>query len=53
MLCTLKEDYLPALKEPATPKKSENDDVLAVWDLDKNAFRSFRIDSVIEYKENL
>lgn len=50
MLCTLKEDILPVLesKEPKRPKK-DNDGVLAVWDLEKQAFRSFRLDSLINY----
>jgi predicted DNA-binding transcriptional regulator YafY len=29
------------------PRK-QNDDVLAVWDLDNSAWRSFRLDSIIE-----
>lgn len=42
MICTLQEDVIPK----TTGKKKENKDVLAVWDLGKNAWRSFRIDSV-------
>ena len=42
MLCTLQEDVIPK----TTGKKKENKDVLAVWDLGKNDWRSFRIDSV-------
>ena len=50
MICTLKEDMLPVIeqKEPKRLKK-DNDDVLAVWDLQKEAFRSFRVDSVTDY----
>ena len=50
MLCSLKEDILPAVeaKQP-TKKKPENENVLPVWDLEKNAFRSFRIDSLTDY----
>lgn len=50
MLCSLKEDILPVAesKEP-TKKKPENENVLPVWDLEKNAFRSFRIDSLTDY----
>jgi len=45
--CTLKDDYIISeeKKETISNKKS-NDDVLPVWDLDKSAWRSFRIDSV-------
>ncbi len=51
MLCTLKEEILPVVesKEPKRTKK-DNDNVLAVWDLEKEAFRSFRVDSVTDYQ---
>ena len=42
MICTLQEDVIPK----TTGKKKENKDVLAVWDLGKNAWRSFRLDSI-------
>ena len=42
MLCTLQEGVIPK----TTGKKKENKDILAVWDLGKNDWRSFRIDSV-------
>jgi hypothetical protein len=50
MICSLKEDILPVIesKEP-TKKKTENENVLPVWDIEKNAFRSFRIDSLTDY----
>lgn len=53
MRCTLKEDLLPkkvsdVLPEPKTP----NPDVLKVWDLEKNAWRSFRFDSIIGFSES-
>lgn len=52
MTCTLIPSYLPAAKPldegiRHIPRK-ENDDVLAVWDLDNNDWRSFRLDSIIE-----
>lgn len=56
MLCTLRREALPVLsetEETSKTKKQENEEVLAVWDLEKNAFRSFRLDSIIEYKEKL
>ena len=31
-------------------KKKENPDTISVWDIDKNGWRSFRIDSVKEIK---
>lgn len=51
MNCTLKEEFLPPFDKNAVGKAT-NEEVLAVWDLDKNAWRSFRLDSVvsIDYK---
>jgi hypothetical protein len=53
MLCSLKESFLPVVKtketKELTKKKAENENVLSVWDLEKNAFRSFKIDSLIDY----
>jgi len=48
MICTLEEGVIP----PAEPKKTdrvkkENDDVLAVWDLEAQGWRSFRFDSIL------
>ena len=54
MSCTLREDLLPPntvmehLNEMHS--KPENKDVIAVWDLDKGGWRSFRVDNV-EYVE--
>lgn len=51
MSCTLMEKYLPAKEE--TPDNVEkkpretNDETLIVWDLDKEAWRSIRIKSII------
>ena len=45
MKCTLQEDYLP---ETVGSEKAKNDEVLAVYDLEKEGWRSFRWDSVKE-----
>ncbi len=47
MRCTLSEKLIQPYerKENSTPKR-QNDDVLPVFDLDKNEWRSFRLDSV-------
>ena len=47
MRCTLMEKFLPETKDHYTTKK-ENLEVVPVWDLEKNAWRSFRLDSVIK-----
>jgi hypothetical protein len=52
MKCTLSEELLPESDfnpETYKSKKSPNSDSLAVWDLEKLAWRSFRLDSVLEY----
>jgi len=56
MVCTLSEDYLPELEEPvegeSKRKKKENSNSIPVWDLEKLGWRSFRVDSVVEYEPN-
>lgn len=53
MICTLKSTLLPEVKEDQDKRtKKDNEDILAVWDLEKKAFRSFRIDSLISYKQS-
>ena len=51
MLCTLREDILPpeflnGTEQMEKKSRKINPDVLPVWDLEKKAWRSFRIDSV-------
>lgn len=53
MVCTLNEEYLPDIDEKEIKRtKSENNEAIAVWDLEKQAWRSFRIDSIINYETN-
>jgi len=53
MLCTLQADYLPVTdkKEGDEVKKvkKQSDENISVWDLEKNSWRSFRLDSLISY----
>jgi len=50
MQCTLKEDLLPPADkaDPLTQKKvrSVTEEVVVVWDIEKQGWRSFRVDSV-------
>jgi hypothetical protein len=47
MKCTLSEDYVPALDTTAVKQKRvANPDVLAVWDIENDGWRSFRFDSI-------
>lgn len=51
MRCTLRPDLLPQQTdlEEAVQKKTPNPDVLAVWDLEKEGWRSFRYDSIVGF----
>ena len=52
MLCTLKTDMLPHKEDTLKPVHS-NPDILAVWDVEKEDWRSFRYDSIIGFSENV
>jgi hypothetical protein len=56
MVCTLSKDYLPEPEKLIDGKekktKKENPNTLPVWDIEKLAWRSFRVDSVVEYESN-
>ena len=47
MPCTLKEDLIPA--KAIIKDMDPNSDNLVVWSLDKDAWRSFRVNTVIEW----
>lgn len=53
MLCTLQEDVLPPAKknDPLTQKKvrTVNEETIVAWDINKEAFRSFRVENVISF----
>ena len=52
MICTLKDDVIPkATKDPITQKKASdlNEEDLAVWDVNKEGWRSFRISNVVSF----
>jgi hypothetical protein len=56
MVCTLSEEYLPE-PEPLTEgevkkTKKDNANTIPVWDLEKLAWRSFRVDTVVECEAN-
>ncbi len=55
MRCTLNAAYLPPAQPGAIDEeyRAPNPEVVAVWDLDKNAWRSFRVDSVLEFNHQL
>ena len=47
MICTLLESLAIPYEKKTDKQKPENDEVLAVWDVEKHAWRSFRLDSII------
>lgn len=53
MMCTLQEGVVPAAskEDPLSQKKvrSINEEVIPVWDVNANGWRSFRVDSVISF----
>lgn len=48
MVCTLKIDLIPEEKQPKTGKEY-NTDVIRAFDVNKQEFRSFRVDNVISF----
>lgn len=50
MLATLKPQALPAITESASNTRTENPDVLAVWDTQVQGWRSFRWDRLQSYQ---
>jgi hypothetical protein len=50
MPCTLQEHIVPAAaaKQEGSTAKAVNDNVVSAWCTDKQAWRSFRVDSVTE-----
>ena len=57
MLCTLSPSLLPVVEKKGEgeikKEKKQNDESIAVWDLEKTAWRSFRFDSVVSYSTTL
>lgn len=53
MKCTLHESFLPPMPEPDPdkPAKKKNPDIQVVWDIEKEAFRSFRWDTLLTAKK--
>lgn len=50
MWCTLHEGYIPDAAKPKNEKPiKENNDVIRVYDLENEGWRSFRVDAVTHY----
>jgi hypothetical protein len=52
MKCTLKEDVVKPHVKKTEKSKTPNENILSVWDVEKDAFRSFRVDSIIDYQKS-
>ena len=56
MRCTLSENIIPISTETTkavVKKKEPNPDVLPVWDIESNGWRSFRFDSIKKVEASL
>jgi hypothetical protein len=53
MHCTLHADLLPEATAETTSNRKENIDTLSVWDIDKQAWRSFKLENVTDFSYNL
>ena len=55
MRCTLNPSYLPETKPKAigASPRPENEEVLAVYDLDEKSWRSFRIENILKVEATL
>ena len=53
MNCTLKESIVVPYVKKTDKEKKQDPEVLPVWDIDKNAWRSFRYDSIIKINFHL
>ena len=53
MICTLREDVIPQATKSDTLTQTKvrtlNEEVVAAWDVEKQGWRSFRVDSVISF----
>lgn len=44
--CTLQASMLPARESSEKPQRADNPEVVHVWDVDNNGWRTFRLDSM-------
>jgi hypothetical protein len=47
MKCTLREDHIKPVEKTTDRQKKINEDIITVWDTEKDGWRSFRYDSII------
>jgi WYL_2, Sm-like SH3 beta-barrel fold len=49
MKCTLQEGVVVPHEKTTERVKESNPNIVAVWDLEKSAWRSFKLDSILSY----
>jgi hypothetical protein len=50
MICTLMDKFLPSRGELITQQDTQNDEIMTVWDLECNGWRSFRVDKIVKFE---
>jgi hypothetical protein len=50
LLCTLSKQLVPSVEHSRVDQVDPNQDYLRVWDLEKQSWRSFKYDTVMDYK---
>lgn len=50
MKCTLKSDVVVPYEQKTERKKVQNEEIVSVWDVEKNAWRSFNITTISEVR---
>lgn len=53
MNCTLSDKIVPQSTEETTKTRKQNENILSVWDVEKNDWRSFRVENVVKIKYDL
>lgn len=53
MKCTLRSDSIVPYEKTTERTKQPNEDIVAVWDLDRKAWRSFKMSTVIGVNVNI
>ena len=48
MICTLQESVIPAPKTESKDRKV-NENTIVAWDVNKDAYRSFRVENVVSF----
>lgn len=53
MNCTLQESAIQVYEKKTDRVRKKSEDTISVWDLEKNDWRSFRVDSIKSFSFNI